>query len=296
MKLQILRAVALAILTIACQSEAKVKVVSSTTDLASIAQMIGGDLISVESIAGGRTNVHFVEVLPSYMVKVSRADLYLKVGLGLDQWADQVIDGSRNGKLLIVDCSRDVAVLEKPTTKVTAAMGDVHPDGNPHYWLDPSNGLIIGLNILGGLTRVDPGHSQTYEANYSRFEADLKNHIAEWREKSKNLQGLEIVTYHNSWPYFAQAFGIDVVGFVEPRPGIEPTPSHTAALIDLVTSRRVKVIGKEPYFSDGAPNSIARQTGARVIELPPSVGSDTEVKTYFDLFEVLLGKLAESTG
>lgn len=271
----------------------KVTVVTSTADLKSIAEMIGGDLVTVESLNKGASNPHSVEVLPSYMLGVSKAQLYLKVGLDLDMWAQPIIDGSRNSKLVVVDCSQNVPVLEKPTQKVDASMGDVHPLGNPHYWLDPSNGLVIADNILNGLITVDPQHADTYHANRDAFAQQLNSKMAEWKNAAAALQGLEIVTFHNSWPYFAAAFGIKTVGFVEPKPGIEPSPSHTAEIIRLVKQRNIKMICREPYFSDRAPKTIARETGARVVVLPPSVGGAPGTDDYFALFDTILRTLGQ---
>ena len=270
----------------------KVAIVTSTSDLKSIAEMIGGDLVTVESLNKGASNPHSVETLPSYMLKVGKANLYCKIGLDLDSWAAPIIDGSRNGKLVVVDCSRNVPVLEKPTQKVDASMGDVHPLGNPHYWLDPNNGLVIADNILEGLISVDPANAETYRKNRDAFAAKLNQKIAEWKSVAAKLQGTEIVTYHDSWPYFANAFGIKVDGFVEPRPGIEPTPSHTAEIIELVKKRQIKMICMEPYFSDRAPKTIARETGAKVVVLPPSVGGVSEASDYFSLFDTILKILA----
>lgn len=272
---------------------AKVAVVTSTADLKSIAELIGGDLVTVETLNKGASNPHSVEVLPSSMLKVSKAQIYLKVGLDLDQWAQPIIDGSRNGKLVVVDCSKDVPVLEKPTQKVDASMGDVHPLGNPHYWLDPSNGLVIADNILNGLITVDPQHADTYRANREAFSQKLNSKIVAWKELAASLQGLEIVTFHNSWPYFAAAFGIKTVGFVEPKPGIEPSPSHTAEIIQLVKQRGIKMICMEPYFSDRAPRTIARESGARVVVLPPSVGGAPGAEDYFALFDTIIKSLTQ---
>jgi zinc/manganese transport system substrate-binding protein len=280
-------------LTVTSTVFGNVAIVTSTSDLKSIAEMVGGDLVTVESLNKGASNPHSVEVLPSYMFKVSKAQLYLKVGLDLDQWAQPIIDGSRNGKLVVVDCSRNVPVLEKPTQKVDASMGDVHPLGNPHYWLDPSNGLVIADNILNGLITVDPDHADTYQANRDAFAQKLNSKKAEWKNAAAALQGLEIVTFHNSWPYFAAAFGIKMVGFVEPKPGIEPSPSHTAEIIRLVKQRNIKMICMEPYFSDRAPKTIARETGAKVVVLPPSVGGAPLTDDYFALFDTILRTLGQ---
>jgi len=275
---------------------AKVKVVASTSDLESIAEFIGGDLVEAEAIVNGKKDPHFVEVLPSYMVKVGRADVYLKVGGDLDYWADRIIDGSQNAGLLIVDCSRNVEFLEKPTTKIDASMGDIHRQGNPHYWLDPANGAIIAETIAASLSRVDPENGAAYEKGLAAFRSTLESKREEWRKIAEPIRGMEIITYHNSWPYFAHAFGIEIVGFVEPQPGIEPTPSHTAQLISMIRAKKIKIIGKEPYFSPRTPESIARQTSASVVELPPSVGGAEDAKDYFALFDALLGRLLDSLG
>lgn len=272
-------------------SNALVRVVSSTTDLSSIAKHIGGNKVIVSSIASGKANPHFVEVLPSYMVKVVKADIYLKVGMGLDLWADRIIDGSRNGRIMIIDCSRDILPLEKPDVRVDASMGDVHPQGNPHYWLDPDNGVIIAESIASALKRIDPQNASFYESNLRAFKEKIEAKIQDWAEKAKPLYGIEIITYHNSWPYFCRTFGIKVAGYVEPKPGIEPTPSHTAELIELIRARNIKVIGKEPYYSNRTPKNISRLTGAKVVDLPPSVGGLEDAEDYFSLFDALLDTL-----
>lgn len=276
------------------QAAAAVQVVTSTTDIKSIAESIGGDRISVKSITTGKDNPHFVEVLPSYMVMVSKAALYLKIGLGLDFWADPIIDGSRNGRLAVADCSEGVEVLEKPSGPVDASMGDIHPQGNPHYWLDPRNGLIMARNIEKALVEVDPGNAAFYEANLQKFERKLETKIETWQKAAEALKGLEIVTYHNSWPYLGRFLGIKTAGFVEPKPGIEPTASHIAELIDLMKSRGIRIIGKEPYFADKAPRVIAAGTGARIVDLPPSVGGSEGASDYFSLFDTLLSRLSSA--
>lgn len=277
-------------------AEAKINVVTSTSDLKSIAEFIGGEQISVKSIATGKANPHFVEVLPSYMVMISRADIYFRIGLGLDFWALPIIDGSRNGNLKLFDCSKGINVLEKPSGKVDASMGDVHPEGNPHYWLDPSNAAIIADNIADGLSQVDPANSSIYKANLKKFKGELAVKMSEWQQRAASIKGLKIVTFHNSWPYFAEAFGFDVVGFVEPKPGIEPTPSHTAEIIELVKNSGVKIIAKEPYFSNRSPNVIAKATGVEVIDLPPSVGGAEGANDYFSLIDTILNRLLATKG
>ncbi len=281
----------IALLALAQTASARIAVVTSTTDLASIARSVGGDAVDVTSIARGTSDPHYVEVLPSYMVRVQKARVYLKLGMDIDRWAAPIIDGSRNGKLLVVDCSRDIVPLNVPTGRVDASMGDVHPHGNPHYWLDPDNGAIIAATISDALCDVDPAHADAYKANLEAFRADLVARKAKWAQSAAPLHGLEIVTYHDSWPYFARAFGIVTDAFVEPLPGIEPTPSHTAGVIDLMKAKSVRIIGVEPYFSKRTPETIARATGASVVELPPSVGGAPGADDYLALFDVLIGRL-----
>lgn len=287
------------LLTTLCLSVAlfaKVTIVASTSDLASIAQFVGGDEVQVDALAKGDGNPHSVEVLPSSMMKVSRARLYLKVGLGLDQWAQPIIDGARNGRLLVVDCSQGVDVMNVPKGRVDASMGDVHPDGNPHYWLDPANGLIVADNICNGLCRADPSHADMYHANCRAFQAKLKQHMAAWRERARALAGLPVVSFHDSWPYFARAFDLEVVGFVEPRPGIEPSPAHTAELLQLIKSRHVPLILREPYYSPRVPDRLASLTGATVVALAPSVGGAAGVDDYLTLFDHDLDLLLKAKG
>lgn len=268
-----------------------VKVVASTTDLASIAELIGGDKVEVRSIAGGTADPHYVEVLPSYMIRVAKADIYLKVGLDLDRWANEIIDGSRNGKLVVVDCSARIKPLERPTTRVDASMGDVHPQGNPHYWLDPANGVLVAGMVFDALVKVDGDNHKYYADRLEQFRATFERKSVVWAQRAEGLEGLELITYHNSWPYFSRAFGIRIAGFVEPKPGIEPTASHTAEIVEMVKTKNIRVIGVEPYFSRRAPDTIARMTEARVVTLPPSVGGTGSAVDYWSLFDSLLDVL-----
>lgn len=270
---------------------AKLKVVSSTSDLAAIAREIGVDLVEVDYICPPEGNPHFVEAVPTQMIAVSRADIYLKIGMELDQWADNIIDGSRNRHLKIVDCSQGIDRLEVPTTKVNASLGDIHAQGNPHYWLNPANGIIIARDIADAFSQADAQNYNYYQENLNNFEEKLRSKIEEWKIEAASLKGIKIVTYHNSWPYFASAFSLDVVGFIEPFPGIEPTPSHIANLIEMIKEMDVRIIGKEPYFEGRTPRLIASATKAAVIDLPPSVGGAKGIETYFDLFDFLISKL-----
>lgn len=275
---------------------AKLTVVTSTSDLAAIAREVGGDLVSAESIAAGTQDPHFVELLPSYMVRVRKADVYVKVGMDLDYWAQAIIDGSRNAKLEIVDASSAVPIetrLEVPT-RVDASMGDVHKFGNPHYWLDPENGKRIARAIADGLERTDPANAVRYEAGYESFAERLDGKIAAWRQAAAPLRGMKVVTYHRSWPYFTRAFGIEVVDYLEPKPGVKPSPTHVAEVIAKIRAQKVSAMAYEPYFEKRTPEMIARETGVPLVVLTPSVGGVPEVQDYFALFDYNLAALARA--
>ena len=272
--------------------EAKVKLAASLPDLASIAAYVGGDQVDVFSIAKSNANPHFVEVLPSYMIKVSRVDLYLKAGLSLDQWADAIIEGSRNSKIQIVDCSNGVEVLEKPTGKVDASLGDVHPQGNPHYWLDPVNGIQIAENIRDALKQADPSHAALYDANAGKFKAEAEKRIQGWQTKMAPFKGASAITYHSSWIYFTHAFGIKVVGHVEPFPGIPPTAKHLQELVDLIKAQKVGILIQEPYYQDKDPKFLTSQTGIRVFRFTPSCDG-IGPGDYLKHFDIIVDGLSE---
>jgi len=267
---------------------APIKIASAIPDIGSIASYIGGDKVEVFSIAKSNANPHFVEVLPSYMIKVSRAALYLKAGLALDQWSDEIIDGSRNDKLLVADCSIGISVLQKPTGKVDASMGDVHSEGNPHYWLDPANGIIIAENVLVTLKKADPANSSYYDANYSRFKSETEKRLVGWKGKMAKYAGQKVVSYHSSWVYFSNAFQLVIAANVEPLPGIPPTGKHLAELVDLIKKNHITLLLQEPYFPDQAPQFLARQTGIRIFKFAPScfgVKADEYFKHFDDMID-----------
>ena len=273
---------------------AKLRVAASTTDLASIAARVGGADVEVFALAHPPSDVHRVEVLPSDMVKVSRAQLYLKVGLGLDQWADGIIDGSRNEHLVIVDCSKDVPILDKPA-KVDASMGDVHPFGNPHYWLDPRNGAVIATTIAEALAAADPAHAAAYRSRAQAFGKEAEDTFEAGTRTADRLPVKAMLTYHASWVYFAHAFGIEILGTAEPVPGIPPTAKHLAELVGIVKNRKVPLFLQEPYFSDDAGRFLARQGGIRVVVASPSCDTP-DAGSYLAHFRTVLEALAGPAG
>jgi len=278
---------------------AKLKVVTTTTDLAAIAAEIGKDQVLVESIAKGYQDPHFVDAKPTYMIKLNQADLLVTVGLELEVgWLPSLLNGARNPNLLEgrpgnVEGYKGVHLLEIPSSQVDRSLGDIHPFGNPHYWLDPENGKIIARNISEGLTRVAPGKAGFFKKNLEEFINHLDQKIREWDQLMVPYRGVKIVTYHRSWSYFVHHFGLHVVGEVEPLPGIPPSPSSLARLADDMVKENIKVILMEPFYSDNGPEFIARKTGAKVIVLPSSVGGKEGIKTYSDLFDFDLKRLIE---
>jgi zinc/manganese transport system substrate-binding protein len=287
------------------EAQAKTRVVAATEDLASLAREIGGDKIDVDSIARGYQDPHFVEPKPSFILKLNNADLLIVVGRELEiGWLPPLIQQSRNAKIQpgaggYLDASLTAKILEIPTGQVTRAMGDVHPQGNPHYWLDPENGRRVAQAIARKLSQLQPSDAAAFSARLADFERRLTEAEQRWDAAMAPLKGLKIVTYHRSWPNFADRFGLDVIGYVEPRPGIPPSPSHTLELIAEMKRQQVKLIFVEPYFDLKTPNAIARDTGARVLVMAPSVGGEKGIADYFMLFDYdidLLVRAAKQVG
>ena len=279
----------------------KLTVITTTEDLASIAREVGGDRITVEPIARGYQDPHFVEAKPSFILKLQKADILVAVGRDLEiGWLPPLIQQSRNAKVQVggsgyVDASLQARILEIPQGQITRAEGDVHPLGNPHYWLDPENGKIVAREIADKLSQLRPGDRAYFEQRLTDFTARVAEAEKRWESLMAPFKGTKVVTYHRSFPNFAARFGLDVIGYVEPRPGIPPSPQHTLDLINDMKRQNVKVVLVEPYFDLKTPNSIGRETGAEVLVMPPSVGGVKEVSDYFKLFDydinLLIGAL-----
>jgi zinc/manganese transport system substrate-binding protein len=270
---------------------APLKVVATTEDLGSLAKEVGGDRVAVDVFSRGYQDPHFVEPKPSFILKLVNADLLIVVGRELEVgWLPPLLTQSRNSKIQpgargFLDASLNVRILDIPTGQITRAMGDVHPQGNPHYWLDPENGRRIAQAIRDRLTELVPNDKAYFALRYADFDSRLTQGQKRWDTLMASYRGRKIVTYHRSWSNFAERFGLDVVGYVEPRPGIPPTPSHTVALIDEMKRQGIKVILVEPYFDVKTPQAVARQTGAEVLVMPPSVGGVKEATDYIALFD-----------
>src|SRR5215471_5955794 len=273
-----------------------IKVVTTTTDLKSITEFVGGNKVSVSSIATGYQNPHFVDPKPSYIIGLSNADMFVTVGLDLEiGWSPQLLASSRNTKIQkgaagYVDASTGIGLLQVPIA-ANRAEGDIHIYGNPHYWLDPLNGKVIARNIANGLERVDPSNKSTYEANLQTFYKKIDDKMKEWESRMAAFKGTKIIAYHNEWVYFETRFGLNIVDFMEPKPGIPPSPSQLVKVIKEIKANNIKVIISSPYFTTSSSDVVAKQTGVKELTLATSVGAFDSIKNYFDLFDYDIEKL-----
>ena len=287
----ILAALLCAVFPLADAAAKTLNVMTTTEDLASLAREVGGEHVKVESIARGYQDPHFVEAKPSFLLKLQKADLLVVIGLQLEiGWLPPLITQSRNSRIQMsapgyLDVSTVAEILDKPTGPVTRAMGDVHPLGNPHYWLDPENGRRIAKAIQQKLSELDRDDEAYFEQHFQDFDRRLMEAEKRWEQEMAPVKGIKVITYHNSWPSFTERFGLQVVGFVEPKPGIPPSPGHTLEVIKQIKQDNIKLILVEPYFDLKTPKSIGAQSGAQVLVLLPSVGGVPEVSTYFQLFD-----------
>lgn len=277
----------------------KISVVTTTSDLKSITEFIGREKVDVSSIATGYQNPHFVDPKPSYIIKLSKADMFVTVGLDLETgWSPQLLSSSRNPKIQkgnngYIDASVGVSLLQVPSS-INRGEGDIHIYGNPHYWLDPLNGKQIAKNICDGLEKISPENKDYFEANLKIFNAKIDEKLKEWTNKMSPYKGVKIIAYHNEWCYFEQRFGLIIVDFMEPKPGIPPTPSQLVKIISEVKSNAIKVIISSPYFTTSSSDVVSKQTGVKSIVLGTSVGAFDGIKDYFDLFDYNIDKLIES--
>ncbi|HJW13858.1 MAG TPA: metal ABC transporter substrate-binding protein [Thermoanaerobaculia bacterium] len=302
------RQLILAVLVLAAARPATstVHVVTSIQDFASIADSVGGKRVETFALSRGYQDPHFVEPKPSFILKLSRADVLIVAGLELEiGYLPPLLDQSRNEKIRpgapgYLDASVGCDILERPTGVVTRAMGDVHPFGNPHYWLDPNNGRVIARAIEAKLSSLDPAGASEYRANLAAFEAKIVEAEKRWDAMLAPYAGTEVVTYHNSWPNFLKRFRLKAAGYIEPKPGIPPSPAHTVELINMMREKKVPAILMEPYFDEKAPKAIAGQTGAKLLRFIPSVGGVPAASDYIALFDydvkLLVDALAAQRG
>jgi zinc/manganese transport system substrate-binding protein len=315
-----------------CYGKDKLDIVTTITPLKSIAESVGGNFVSVTSIGRGDEDPHFIAAKPSFMMKARKADLFIRIGLELEiGYEGLILQGSRNPKIQLgmaghLDAPEGILRLEVPVRRVYRSMGDIHPLGNPHYWLDPYNGRIIAKTICNRLKELDPAHSADYDRNLVSFllkldsamfgpklteavggeklwelllNGQLDNFIRErslspdgWLAKMKSFKGSAIVTYHRSWSYFANRFNLNVVAELEPKPGIPPTPGHILQVIETMKADKVKVILTEPFYEHQSAQTIADKTGAKMLIV--SNAPNEQVKDYITMLDNIVTKLTEA--
>jgi ABC-type Zn uptake system ZnuABC Zn-binding protein ZnuA len=315
----------------------KLRVVTTTTDLASIARAIGGDHVDVKALATGQEDPHFIAAKPSYMMAAKKADVWIRVGLELEiGYEELIIDGSRNPKIRIsapghVDASEGVLRLEVPTQRIDRSMGDIHPLGNPHYWLDPLNGRIVAKNIARRLADLAPQHATYFQERLEAFQRRLDGRmfgdalverygggklwamllkgrldqkladpaapaLGGWLATMQPYKGQKVVTYHRSWSYFANRFGLTVSEELEPKPGIPPSPGHVAEVVERIKAESVKILVMEPFYSRKAPDLVASETGITVVECANSVGGQPEATDYLSMLDNVVEKVTGAMG
>jgi len=285
---------------IAPSAAAQLRVVTSTTDLADIATQVGGSKVTVRHIGEGFQDPHFIEAKPSFVLQLRSADVWAFVGLDLEAgWMPLLLNGARNRKINqggsgYLDVSRAIPLLDIPRGNVDRSQGDVHALGNPHYWLDPANGRRIARLFQRKFAELDPGNSAAYAANSSAFEAKLSAAERGWEPQLTLLRGKPVVAYHTSWRYLANYTKINIVGFMEPKPGVPPSPSHLAGLIQTIKRTGAKVIIIEPFYDRKTADFVASKTGIKVLVLPPSVGGARGVNDYIALMRSDIQKLAQA--
>ncbi len=298
MKRELILGLALAGLSLSnIAASAAINVIATDPTLADLTRRVGGDRVKVDSLSRGSDDPHATEPRPSMIVKVARAKLFVRVGMDLDIWVDDVL--LRSGKQDLqrgnrghVDCSVGVRKLDIPTGRLDPSMGDIHVYGNPHYLLDPANAITAAGNIAAGLIDVDPGGKAQYESRYQEFARELNQKLNGWRAQLAPYRGAQIATYHKTWIYFFTRFGLKEAGFVEPKPGIAPSGGHVSNLIQSMKRNSVKVVLAENFRSKRFPDLISRKTGAKAVYVPAMVQGEPGIDSYFELFDAIVGRLA----
>jgi zinc/manganese transport system substrate-binding protein len=277
----------------------KLRVVTTIPDLKALTEAVGGDLVDVESLTRGSQNFHDVEVRPSLMLKLRHAQVLVENGLDLDAWVDVAARGANNANIMHgapgrIDASRGIAVLDVPSARVDRSQGDVHPQGNPHYSLDPGLAPTITQTIRDGLARVAPQHRAAFEKNRQAFLTRVEAELARWTKTMEPVKGAKVVGYHPDFVYILKRFGLVQIGAVEDRPGIPPSPGHLARLIQQMKQERVKAVLVEPWSDRKLAERVASEAGARAVVIAPSVGAVKGADTYFAALDYNVRTLAEA--
>lgn len=282
---------------VASAAGAQMKVVATTPDLASIARDIGGNLVSVTALAKPTEDPHFVDAKPSHIVTLNRADALIEGGAELELgWLPPLLENSRNSRISAgapgrIVASQGIRLIEIPTS-FDRSKGDVHSLGNPHFLIDPVNAKTVAKNIADHFSQIDQRNAAAYRANLARFNSRVDSKLAAWQTMLAPYRGAKIVTYHKDFGYLGQRFGLQIVENLEPKPGIAPSPAHLASVIGTMRRNNVKVILVQPFQNRKTAETVARQTGATVLDVPQQPGALGSTKTYFDMMDSIIGTLA----
>jgi ABC-type Zn uptake system ZnuABC Zn-binding protein ZnuA len=285
--------------TTPARAEDRIRVVATTTDLRSLTETVGGDLIDAVSLVPANFDAEEYQPKPQDVLRLKGARLVVRVGLDYDLWFDRLLETTaarelRRGGPGYVDASFGIAPLEVRGVTIGPGDGHAHGSGNPHYWLDPKNAEFITANILWGLARIDPANAKTYEANRQAFLARLAAKLTEWETRLAPLKGMPLIAYHNSWPYFARRFRLDFADFLEIRPGVPSTPSHLAGIIEAMRTRGVRIVVREPHEPERDVAFVAAKSGASVVVLAASVGALPGAGDYVSLFDADVAALVDA--
>lgn len=278
------------------QSE-KLHVVTTTTDLAYLAQQVAGDRAQVNALIGGNIDPHYAQARPDYIVRLNRADVFVQVGLELESgWVPPLLRSARNRDIMpggrgYCDASVGIHVLEKPEQTISRSMGHLHPFGNPHYWTDPLNASIMARNIRDALIRVDPDGIEIYNRNYANLHESLKQLTLELTRNYAQLRGLQVAVYHKEFTYFTHRFGMESAVSIEEKPGVVPSAAYLEEVVRTMQSRNIRLILISPYNNPRYAEQVAERTGARIVVMPLSTGSDPHVQTYPDTLRVMLQRI-----
>jgi zinc/manganese transport system substrate-binding protein len=278
---------------------AKIRVVTTLTDLADFTRNIGGDHVDVFSLATGIEDTHGVPMKPSFVPLLNRADLVVLVGFDCEHaFLPALLEASKNPRIQIgkpgyVDCSRGITPVDVPKS-TDHSEGDVHPYGNPHYMLDPVLAKTAVQNIYNALVATAPQYKADFTHNRNAYLAKLDAKIAEWEKEAAPLKGVKFISYHEHWPYFAELFGMDYIGTIELKPGIDPTPHHITELVAEMKAEHVPIVVREPQFPEKVPALIAKQTGATLVKLPIMPGGVPHTDTYIEMMDYIVHSLVDA--
>lgn len=280
--------------------ERKLRVVTTTSDLAYLAKQVGGNLVEVESLLSPTADPHFADARPDFIVKLSRADVFAQIGMDLEiGWVPPLLQQSRNPKIFVgavgyCDSSVGIHVLEKPTAKVDRSFGDIHVYGNPHYWLDPLNAAIMARNLRDALIRVDSNHKDSYQQNYNTLFESIRNLTKIQLSRMAPLKGLKVAVYHKEFSYLANRFGFDTAISIEEKPGVPPSAAYLKTVIDTMNQSNIKIILIAPYQNQRYAKSVAQRTGAKIIVMPTSIGALPQLTSYDLLITKMIDLLVEN--